>query len=64
MIPQSFDVYVATIMEARALLAELARQIQVHQDTHVPEQIHWGDVGDMEYVVNRLKTLAAGMKGE
>lgn len=61
---KALDVYVATIAEARVLVAALAKQIEAHQDARDHEQIHWGDVGDMEYVVNRLKTLLSGMKRE
>lgn len=58
----ALDAFAAAKAEADALIAELGRLSDEHLGA-APEETHWGHVGTMEHVRERLAELLAHVRG-
>ena len=53
----ALDAYIDAQRQARTLLEQLTAHLDAHQESLIPEQIHWGHVGDINAIVGRLEEL-------
>jgi len=62
---QALDAFLARKAEIDAILARLATLSDEHFNLH-PDDIHWGDVGNLEYYASLLRRVsdAAFKEGE
>lgn len=49
--------YIAAQHQAHALLAQLTAQLNAHQDSLHPDEVHWGHVGDIKRIIGELNDL-------
>jgi hypothetical protein len=55
--------YVAAQVAIAATLARIATALEAHQDAQPPEAIHWGHVGDLSHVQERLAEIESFING-
>jgi len=57
---KALDQFVSKTQEARELLAMISVELDEHMGAH-PDNIHWGHVGDANYVLESLRDIARFM---
>ena len=51
--------YIDAQIKAHRLLAQIQETIDTHQNALMPEDIHWGHVGDMQRIIALLDNVVA-----
>jgi hypothetical protein len=57
---KAIDQFISKTQEARDLLERISAELEEHMNAH-PDRVHWGHVGDANYVLESLRDVARFM---